>query len=996
MVNVAGFFTDPDGDALVYTAASSNPSVATVSVSGSVVTVNGIARGVVAVTVTAQDPGGLSAQATFEVTVPNQAPVPVDTVPVQTVFVGDTARLDMATYFNDPDGDLLTFTAASSNETAVSVSVAGSVVSISAIATGTAVITVTAADPDGLSAQHSFEVTVPNRAPIAVGSLPAQTLAVGQTVAVDVSQHFNDPDNDSLTYAATATDTAVALATVSDNVLMVTARARGTTGVTVTATDPGGLSGQQSFEVTVPNQAPVVRDSIESGTLGVGEIGSWTGPDLFRDPDGDSLTYAARSSNLEVVRPWVTDDVLLVQGLSPGTATVTFSAFDPEGLRAQIVFDITVLGPVSISGTDPFVLLEGAPATVFGSGFSPIVSENQVFVGGLVARVTEVTGSSLSIEMPRADCLPPRHAELRVNVRRRSDARTVGVTPRSREDLELPQRWYRYTRAGDGCLHLPGNASGGEYLIGVVSVSEDPASLTGVTLTGTPGDAGVVAADAARIVVGLDLTTEEGVKEGPVDSGAGPRPLAAEVANTSGFEQPSQASDTLRSRQARAHSEMMARNEALVRTLGRASRPALSDARRELQAGDTLTLHADYRATCSAAGQIRAVVRLVGNSTVWLDDRDNPAPTFTDFELADLDAFYSASIKRVHDDYFGVLSDVDANGRVLVLMTKEVNRAAINGWVWAGDLYPREQCATSNQGEIFYGLVPDPNGVYARGALTREQVRDDYRSLIAHEIAHVIQFGSQVFDGAGRKASWELEGGATLAEQLVAYGLFGHGSGRELGYAEYSAGADWYSAWLPEMALFFGWDSRGDGYGRITGAPEECSWVGRPKEGNSGPCQLGGREVYGVPSMVLRYAMDRWGADYPGGERAMLRRVTQSPWRGFTSLVDISPDQSWAPEKILTDFYITLWLDLQGWHTYGMSTWNLQDIFGHLLFNTRLQPYTSFANAPRLAGHRIRGGSALYFHWTPRGPLSPTSVRVTTTDGGPVLDHIAVWGLRVR
>ena len=218
-INVASFFTDPDGDALIYTATSSDPQTATVSVSGSVVTVTGTARGVTTVTVTASDPGGLSAQATFAVTVPNQAPVAVDAVPAQTVFVGDTVQVDMNAYFNDPDGDALVYSAPSSNGTVVSTSVAGSVVSISAIATGSAIITVTATDPDGLAAQHNFEVTVPNRAPVSVGALPAQTLAAGQTVAVDVSPHFEDPDNDSLIYTATTTDSAVALATISDNVL---------------------------------------------------------------------------------------------------------------------------------------------------------------------------------------------------------------------------------------------------------------------------------------------------------------------------------------------------------------------------------------------------------------------------------------------------------------------------------------------------------------------------------------------------------------------------------------------------------------------------------------------------------------------------------------------------------------------------------------------------------------------------------------------------------
>ena len=558
-VNVAGNYTDPDGDALTYATASSNPQTATVAVSGSVVTVTATARGVATVTVTARDPGGLSAQATFTVTVPNQAPIAMDAVPPQTVFVGDTAQVDMAAYFNDPDGDALTYSAASSNAAAVSASVAGSVVSITGVAAGTAIITVTATDPDSLSAQHNFEVTVPNRAPVAVGSLPAQTLAVGQTVAIDVSQHFEDPDNDSLTYAATTTDSAVAVAMVSGNVLMVTARARGTTRVTVTATDPGGLSDLQRFDVTVPNQAPVVRDSIRSGTLGVGETESWLGPDLFRDPDGDSLTYAAGSSSVQVVRPWVTDDVLLIQGVLPGTATVTFRAFDPEGLSARIVFDVTVLGPVSISGTDPLVLLEGAPATVFGSGFSAAAELNQVSIGGLPARVTAATETALSIEVPRADCLPPRQAALRVTVGERSDARTVGVTPARQEDLELPQGFYRYTHAGNGCLYLPGDAAGGEYIIGVVSTSEVPSSLTRVTMTSIVGDPAVV---AERPLAAASRPLRQAAQDVEALASKSPTALARVPLDT---ETPRGQENVGGGRDWERHGEIMAANEELLR-----------------------------------------------------------------------------------------------------------------------------------------------------------------------------------------------------------------------------------------------------------------------------------------------------------------------------------------------------------------------------------------------------------------------------------------------
>ena len=142
--------------------------------------------------------------------------------------------------------------------------------------------------------------------------------------------------------------------------------------------------------------------------------------------------------------------------------------------------------------------------------------------------------------------------------------------------------------------------------------------------------------------------------------------------------------------------------------------------------------------------------------------------------------------------------------------------------------------------------------------------------------------------------------------------------------------------------------------------------------------------------------MDRWGGEYPGGERALMRRFTQSPARGFASLVDVSPERSWRPEQILTGFYITLWLDLQGWTTYGMTTWDLQDIFGRLPESWQLLPYTSLSPAPRLTGRRVRAGSSLYFHWTPTGALSPTSIKVTSPGGGRLPNHISVWALRVR
>ena len=831
-VDVSSYFTDPDGDALTFTAASSNAATASVAVSGGVVTVTAAARGVVTVTVTARDPGGLSAQLAFTVTVPNQGPVAVGAVPTQTVFVGEAASVDMGAYFNDPDGDALSFAAASGDAGVVSIVIAGSTVTITAVAPGATMVTVTAADPERMSAQQTLSVTVPNRRPVAVDTIPGQSVEPGQSVAVDLSPFFNDPDNETLSYAAASSNTGVATATVAGSSVTVSGVAAGTVVVTVTASDPGQLSAQQRFTVTVraANQAPEVASTITDLSLTVGETRDWRGGDHFRDPNGDPLTYAVGSSNAAVVLAAASGGEFGIVALSTGTATVTVTASDPGGLSARLSFQATVRPvtqvPVVISGIEPSVLVEGAAARITGSGFSVTAAQNQVSVGGLPATVTSASATSLSILVPRGDCLPPRRDELRVSVGSQSDARTVGVTPRSQEDLELPQFNYRITRAGNGCVHLPGSASGGEYLLGVVSTSEDPASLTTVTLNGTSGDATVAGAVSHAVVSAS--TDPDFMTSVPLQSlvvGNAAAPVASPRDRR--FENLSVGYDSLRIRRAKVHNEVMSRNDALFRELGPTSLSEVAvDQYRLVEAGDTLTLYAESGRTCSESRQVSALVRLVGSYTVWLEDLDNPSGTFSDSELADLDTFYAANIRDVLDNYFGGLYDIDRNGQVLILMTKEVNRAEdLNGWVSRADFYSSSQCATSNQAEVFYGVVPDPDGVFGR-TLTKEQIRELYPPLIAHEITHIVQFGAQVYGGAGHKNSWEMEGGATLAEQLVAYRVFGHRSGGEMGYAEFVAGVDWYWEWVRELAQFFGWDSDDEDGGRVRYAPEQCSWVG--------------------------------------------------------------------------------------------------------------------------------------------------------------------------
>lgn len=89
-----------------------------------------------------------------------RAPATVEEIPEQRLLVGDKVTVDVADYFSDPDGDTLGYSADASPPGIVGLSVAGSEVTMTGLAAGKASVTVTATDPEGLSASQEFAVTV--------------------------------------------------------------------------------------------------------------------------------------------------------------------------------------------------------------------------------------------------------------------------------------------------------------------------------------------------------------------------------------------------------------------------------------------------------------------------------------------------------------------------------------------------------------------------------------------------------------------------------------------------------------------------------------------------------------------------------------------------------------------------------------------------------------------------------------------------------------------
>ena len=91
----------------------------------------------------------------------NQAPTVESALENRTFALGAAAvTMDLADVFTDPDNDTLTYSELSSNTARASLSLTGSMLTLTPGAPGTATVTVRATDPDGLSAVDSFSVSV--------------------------------------------------------------------------------------------------------------------------------------------------------------------------------------------------------------------------------------------------------------------------------------------------------------------------------------------------------------------------------------------------------------------------------------------------------------------------------------------------------------------------------------------------------------------------------------------------------------------------------------------------------------------------------------------------------------------------------------------------------------------------------------------------------------------------------------------------------------------
>ena len=276
-IDARNAFTD-EGDTLTYSVETDDPDIATTAMKydeegGPWIVVHSHSPGTTKCTLTATDTAKNTAEVEFtiEVGARNDAPTVANAIDDVTLEEGDRHDIDLEDVFDDEGSLDIEVTNEDESVADVVHRRSANEIRIYANMAGTTTVTVTATDNVGQTATDEFDVTV-EAVPEAVGAIADQTLQIGgEDLDLNVSEYFSYTDGvDLLSYTVTTDGSAAASITNIGSLLTMSPFTRGSTEVTVTATDPRGKTAVQTFNTIVSDSE--LRTVAENALAGFARV----------------------------------------------------------------------------------------------------------------------------------------------------------------------------------------------------------------------------------------------------------------------------------------------------------------------------------------------------------------------------------------------------------------------------------------------------------------------------------------------------------------------------------------------------------------------------------------------------------------------------------------------------------------------------------------------------------------------------------------------------
>jgi hypothetical protein len=445
-------------------------------------------------------------------------------------------------------------------------------------------------------------------------------------------------------------------------------------------------------------------------------------------PSGFSLPEMAVASGPDGV---VRADVVLGE---TGDATIRVTT-GPTQKRVETTVTVRSTTPPVVTAVAPQSFGPGDEVTLTGTGLPSAEAGAAVFVGGVQATVLSAAATQLRVRAPA--CVTPGPVPVTVTVNGQVttppvQATYVGAATASLQVLEgvtVPAE-----RLSE-CLTLLGG--GARYLVVPqyatrTNVSGRPSFLLGADAVGGPVTAAITALpDVATLTPQQRLDRALRLRErelSPMAAASGPNPP---------MDAPPLAALELNSK----------RNFKVLADLD----------------GDRFET-------------VTSRLKFIGDDILVYVDEAAPANGFTDAQLEQLGRVFDRKLYDVAVNAFGSESDIDRNGHVVVLLTPVVNKLTtaqeceqfgfVTGFFYGLDLTP--SLTNSNKAEVFYSVVPDPDGVTGSCAHSMLEVNRLVPATFIHELQHMISWNQHVLvRGAPDEELWLNEGLSHMAEELA-------------------------------------------------------------------------------------------------------------------------------------------------------------------------------------------------------------------------------------
>ena len=445
-------------------------------------------------------------------------------------------------------------------------------------------------------------------------------------------------------------------------------------------------------------------------------------------------------------------------GASAGEVRIKATVTDQESV--SVSFTLFLVDEPLLQSLSAQQGVAGQSIQLNGLNFSPNPDHNVVLFSGIRGRVTSASTSLLTVEVP--SCLASRDVGVTVQLGAvASDSLSLAVVGGDDFTELAPGQFIDV--ADDGgftCLRLPGGADV-SYLVVAYSASTIAAAEHRFVFTGLVDPSVSSSSGSASAVPGA--------------FGLGAKPTSAAARNLQQEGVQAAFERALRLREARAISSGAHVTSAPVASAQAA--PVAAPVKGDRRTFNVFNVDGGF-------DEVEAVAQYVGEKAVLFVEEVG-ADDFTEADLAAFARRFDDVIFPTVTGAFGQTSDQDGNERVVILFTATVNRLTpkgaqgfVGGFFYGVDLLDGRQ--GSNGGEVFYTLIPDPNGAYS-DPRPKEKLLEVVPAILAHEFQHMVHFNERllVLEAEAAEALWLSEGLAQMAEELVARAYDGLGDAEE-------------------------------------------------------------------------------------------------------------------------------------------------------------------------------------------------------------------------